>query len=158
MVQSLVMKQTETYRSLIQSYFLRPDNTYGCAETTYLVLKHLYGLRGPEDSSIAMVLNGGIAYTGGMCGAITGASLAVGQLAGQTLSDHALAKRKSRQVIVEVHKEFLAEFGTDSCKKLTGYDFSKPHEHDRFIEAMRWEAECTQQILFVVERLANLSF
>ena len=152
------MQCSEPYLSLVQTYFLRPDNAYGCAETTYLVLKHLYGLRDPEDSSIAMVLNGGIAYTGGMCGAITGASLAVGQLAGQTLSDHALAKRKSRQVIIEVHKEFLAEFGTDSCKELTGYDFSKPHEHDRFIGDRRWEVGCTRQILFVVERLADLSF
>lgn len=152
------MSCSETYLSLIQSYFLRPDNAYGCAETTYLVLKHIYGLPDPEDSSIAMVLNGGIAYSGGMCGAITGASLAVGQLAGLTILEHNKAKQRSREVIMQVHKEFLNAFGADSCKQLTGYDFSKPHEHDRFIEDRCWEVECTRQILFVVERLADLSF
>ena len=152
------MENSETYLSLIQTYFLRPDNAYGCAETTYLVLKHIYGLPNPEDSSIAMVLNGGIAYSGGMCGAITGASLAVGQLAGQTISDHNMAKRKSREIITQVHKQFLDTFGSNSCKQLTGYDFSRPHEHDQFIKDKRWEVECTRQILFVVERLASLSF
>lgn len=148
----------ETYLSLIQSYFLRPDNAYGCAETTYLVLKHLYGLPDPEDSSLAMVLNGGIAYSGGMCGAITGASLAVGQLAGRTIADHNKAKRRSREVIMQVRSEFLEAFGTDSCKPLTGYDFSLPLEHEQFIAEKRWEVECTRQILFVVEKLASLTF
>jgi C_GCAxxG_C_C family probable redox protein len=146
------------YRDLITYYFLRPDNTYGCAETTYIVLKRLYGLPEAEDSSAAMVLNGGFAYRGGLCGALSGAALAVGQLAERSLADHAVAKRKSRQVILDLVAQFEHQFGSVDCSTLSGYDFSLPGEHDQFIEAGKWKKDCTDQILFVVERLAHISF
>ena len=71
------MDQTDVIRKA-REYFLRPDNLYGCAETTFMALKEAYGLPHAADSSAAMALNGGIAYSGGLCGAITGAALAVG--------------------------------------------------------------------------------
>ncbi len=146
------------YRDLITYYFLRPENTYGCAETTYIVLKRLYGLPESENSSAAMVLNGGFAYRGGLCGALSGAALAVGQLAERMLDDHAIAKRKSRQVMIDLMTQFSEQFGSVDCSALSGFDFSVPGEHDQFIEAGKWKKDCTDQILFVVERLANLSF
>ena len=41
------------------------------------------GIDAPTDASAAMAFNGGIAYSGGPCGAITGAAMAVGLLAEQ---------------------------------------------------------------------------
>ena len=43
-----------------------------------MVLKAAYGLDDPMDPAAAVALNGGVAYSGGLCGAITGAALAVG--------------------------------------------------------------------------------
>ena len=56
---------------LTRSLFLRDDNHYGCAESSLVALQKLYGLPDADDSSSAMVLNGGIAYSGGVCGAIS---------------------------------------------------------------------------------------
>ena len=56
-----------------RAYFLRPDHLYGCAETVFMVLKEAYSLPDPHNSSAAMALNGGVAYGGSVCGAITGA-------------------------------------------------------------------------------------
>ena len=50
----------------------------------------------PLDAAAAMALNGGVAYSGGVCGAISGAALAVGILAERRIDDHRGAKRVAR--------------------------------------------------------------
>lgn len=67
--------------AIARTYFLDDRNQFGCAETTFMVLKGVYDIDDPMDASAAMALNGGVAYSGGACGAITGAALAVGMLA-----------------------------------------------------------------------------
>ena len=91
--------------------FLTDDNAHGCAEATYITLKTAYGLPEADDSSAAMALNGGVAYSGGVCGAISGAALAVGQLVGKRIADHNEAKTKARKMMMEVMDEFEVEFG-----------------------------------------------
>ena len=136
--------------------FLTDDNAHGCAEATYITLKTAYGLPDADDSSAAMALNGGVAYSGGVCGAISGAALAVGQLAGRRIADHAEAKTKAREMMMEVMDEFEVEFGSTSCRGLLGLDLRKPGEHDRFIESGIWQTNCMRQIEFAVQRLADL--
>jgi len=147
---------SSTARDIARAYFLRPENTFGCAESTYATLKNVYELPDAEDTTAAMVLNGGIAYSGGMCGAISGAAMAVGQLAGRRLGDHNAAKRFARRMIVSVLEEFRAEFGSHQCSQLIDFDISIPEEHDRFIESGVWRTVCMSQIEFVVERLSLL--
>lgn len=137
-------------------YFLRDDNRYGCAESTYIALKTIFGLPSPEDSSPAMVLNGGIAYSGGMCGAITGAALAVGELAGHLLRDQQDAKKLARATIQKLLEEFQKQFSSDQCGVLIPYQISIPAEHEKFIASGIWKTTCMRQIEFVVARLALL--
>ena len=67
--------------SMARERYLDDRHAYGCAETVFTVLKSAYGLPDEADPSAASALNGGIAYSGGTCGALTGAALAVGLLA-----------------------------------------------------------------------------
>jgi hypothetical protein len=82
--------------ALARTYYLDGRHQFGCAETVYMVLKAAYRLDDPMDPAAAVALNGGVAYSGGLCGAITGAALAVGMLAAQRIDDHGLAKRVAR--------------------------------------------------------------
>ncbi len=136
--------------------FLTDDNAHGCAEATYITLKRAFGLPDAEDSSAAMALNGGIAYSGGVCGALSGAALAVGQLAGRHIADHNEAKTKARELMMELMDEFEGEFGSITCRGLLGVDLRAPGEHDRFIESGIWQTKCMRQIEFSVQRLASL--
>jgi len=138
-----------------RKYFLRNDNRYGCAESTYIALKTVFELSSPEDSSPAMVLNGGIAYSGSTCGAITGACLAMGELAELMLNDHQGAKKQAREIIQKVIKEFKEQFFSDQCRNLIPYQISIPSEHEKFIESGIWKIICMNQIEFVVARLAS---
>ena len=84
---------------LARAYYLDERHLFGCAETAFIVLKGAYGLDDPMDSSPAVALNGGIGWSGGPCGALTGAALAVGMLAERRIDDHARAKLVAREVI-----------------------------------------------------------
>ena len=142
---------------LARRVFLRDDNLYGCAETSYIVLKSVFGLERADDSSPAMALNGGVAYSGSMCGALLGAGLALGELAAARVDDQQVAKREARRQLQEIMADFRSRFGATTCRELIKLDLSTPEGHDAFIQSGVWRKTCMAQIEFVVERLAALA-
>ena len=139
------------------AYYLDDDHPYGCAETVFMTLKGIYGLDGPTDASAAMAFNGGIAYSGGTCGAITGAAMAIGMLAEQRLPDHQRAKAVSRELVRKTMVAFEAEHGALDCRTLIGYDLQAPGEHQAFIDSGIWREACVAQIRMVLSQLAELA-
>jgi C_GCAxxG_C_C family probable redox protein len=139
-----------------RAYFLTEDNLYGCAETTLIVLQEAYGLPDPADSSPAMALNGGVAWRGGICGAISGAAMAVGRLAAQRLPDHKEAKRAARCITARLMDDWGREIGQLDCRDLTRLDISTVEGHTAFIESKVWHGVCMAQIEFALRRLVPL--
>jgi C_GCAxxG_C_C family probable redox protein len=137
--------------------FLESRNLYGCAETVFAVLKTVYGLDHPDDTSAAMALNGGVGYGGGICGAISGGALAVGLLAGRRLGSHRQAKRVAREITAQVLDEFAAAHGAVDCRALIGIDLRAPGGHSAFLRSGIWQDRCMAQVEFVIGRLAPLA-
>jgi C_GCAxxG_C_C family probable redox protein len=142
--------------SKARSYFLTEENIYGCAETTFMALKCAYGLPEPEDSGAAMALNGGVAYGGNVCGAISGAAMAVGMLAQERIYDHKSAKRAARRLIMDYMDEFQRAYRSINCIDLIELDIRGEDEHRQFIESGIWRTACMGQIEFAVRKLAPL--
>lgn len=143
--------------ALARVYFLDERNQFGCAETTFIVLKGAYRLDDPMDASAAMALNGGIAYSGGACGAVTGAALAVGMLAERRIDDHRAAKRVARELVAGLIDDFRAEHAAVDCRDLIGYDLQAPGQHEAFIASGLWRERCMRQVEFAVTRMAPLA-
>jgi C_GCAxxG_C_C family probable redox protein len=143
--------------AIARACFLDDRNAFGCAETTFIALKHAFGLDDPMDASAAMALNGGIAYRGGTCGAITGAALAVGLLAGRRVDDHVAAKGVARRLVAGLINSFEARYGATDCRELIGYDLRAPGQHEAFIASGIWRDRCMGQIEDVISRLAPLA-
>ncbi len=141
---------------LARSYFLTEDNVYGCTETTFIVLQSAYGFANATDSSPAMALNGGVAWSGGTCGAITGAALAVGRLAADRITDHKAAKSIARAIIMRLIDDFRAAFSCLECRCLIGLDISTEEGHAAFINGKLWHTVCMGQIEFVLNKLVVL--
>jgi C_GCAxxG_C_C family probable redox protein len=143
--------------AIARAYFLDDGNQFGCAETTFIVLKGAYDLDDAMDPSAAMALNGGVAYSGGACGAITGAAMAVGMLAERRIDDHGAAKVVARRLIAGLMDDFLAEHGAVDCRDLIEFDLRATGQHEAFIASGIWRDRCMRQIEFVVTRLAPLA-
>ncbi|GAB4414725.1 MAG: hypothetical protein Kow00123_27960 [Anaerolineales bacterium] len=136
--------------------FLRDDNLYGCAETTLVALLEAFGLGDEADSALCMALNGGVAWRGWVCGAISGAAVAVGRLAASRIPDHKEAKRIARALVNGYIDRFRAAYGATNCRDLVGLDIHEPTQHARFIESGIWRDVCMRQIEFAVRELAPL--
>ncbi len=134
---------------------LDEETGFGCAEGTYAALQEHFELNNTSDSTEAMALNGGIAYSGGICGALTGAALALGLLAGARLPDRPEAKRAARDLLQKLMAEFTTEHGSTQCRDLTGFDLAS--DHDGFLASGIWETGCQAQIEFVIRRIAPLT-
>lgn len=137
--------------------FLDDRNLYGCAETTFVVLKAAFGLDEPADPSPAMALNGGVAYGGGTCGAVTGAALAVGMLVGRRIADHRQAKLVARELTADLMDAFRSAHGALDCRDLLGIDLRVSGAHEAFIASGVWRDQCMAQIEFAVGRMAPLA-
>lgn len=137
--------------------FLVDEGLHGCAETSYLALAEALGLDAIASSAPAMALNGGVAYGGGICGAISGAALAVGLLAEDRIADHRSAKRVARSIVAEAMDRFAARHGSVDCRDLIGVDLRAPRQHDAFMASGRWRETCMGQIEQVVAELAVLA-
>lgn len=138
-----------------RALFLDDSDPYGCAETTFVALKEAFGLPDAADASPAMALNGGVAWSGGVCGAVTGAALAVGGLVASRTPDHATAKRTAREIVAGLMDEFEAEFGSVDCRALLGRDIRTPEAHAAFIQSGIWRTACMAQLEFVIRRLSR---
>jgi C_GCAxxG_C_C family probable redox protein len=149
--------RADAARARARELFLDDANTYGCAETTLRVLAEAYGLPGADDTSAAMALNGGIAYSGATCGAITGAAMAVGRLTASRVAGHDEAKRGARAATADLIAAFEAEFGATTCRALTGVDLRTDAGHQAFIDSGAWRDGCMRQIEMAVARLATLA-
>jgi C_GCAxxG_C_C family probable redox protein len=137
--------------------FLDDRRDLGCAETCLVVLRSAFELDGAADPSAAMALNGGIAYSGGMCGAISGAGIALGELAARRLPDRAVAKRVARGIVQHLIDGFEREFGAVDCRDLIGMELRAPGAHDAFLASGIWRDRCMHQVEFVVREMAALS-
>jgi C_GCAxxG_C_C family probable redox protein len=103
-----------------------------------------------------MALNGGVAWSGGPCGAITGAAMAVGRLMGARIADHKEAKRVARSIIAGLMDDFRRAYGHTDCCSLVGLDISTAEGHSAFIESQIWHTVCMDQIAFVLHKLVGL--
>lgn len=143
-------------RERARSLFLDDANAFGCAETSFLTLRDAFAVAGGLDSSVTMALNGGVAYQGEVCGAITGAAVAAGLIAGRLEPDHAAAKRRARAATAWLVEDFRREFGSLRCRELIGRDIKTAEQHDEFIASGIWKTVCMRQIEFAVDRLGSL--
>ncbi len=103
------------------------DKGYNCAQAVLASLCDLTGL--DEETSLAVA--GG--FGGGMraaevCGAVSGAVMAIGLCFPSTDGNDAKAKENIAALTRQFHRRFREKNETITCRGLLGYDMEKPEE------------------------------
>ena len=118
---------------------------YNCAETVLGAVNAAMGSE-PAPLRIATGFGGGVGRTGDICGAVTGAVMALGWIKGRTRPDdketYALVAATVRTLLAD----FRAEHGTLTCSVLTGYDLSDPAVLTKFGEDKERRQKCARFI------------
>ena len=79
----------------------------------------------------------GIARTSGLCGAASGAILAINMLCGR--NDATSTVEDNYNVVRDFVKRFEAEFGSSNCYQLVGCHLGTPEGHAYFKENNLWD-------------------
>lgn len=109
------------------------ERGFNCAQSVLLSLSDLTGL----DERASLAIAGG--FGGGMraaevCGAVSGAVMAIGLVFPFTDGEDAAAKDRIASLTREFHKRFKEQNKTIICRNLLGYDMEKPEEMEKVKE------------------------
>lgn len=123
---------------------------YNCAEAVVLAVGQNLGLASPLIPRIATPFGGGIGRSGGTCGALVGAVLAVGLLKGRDSAEG--DKGQAYNLAQHLYSAFQEEMGSTLCRDLTGLDLRTP-EGIRLLYSEVKERVCHRAVA-LAERLA----
>lgn len=89
-----------------------------------------YGIDSPLIPKIATGFCGGVSRTKGMCGAVSGAVMAIGLIFGRMKPQ--MASDPAYKNVQTFLSNFKKQFGSINCFELTGCDLSSEKDRERF--------------------------
>jgi C_GCAxxG_C_C family probable redox protein len=129
---------------------------YNCAQSVLLAMQEYYGI--PDNKLIPKVatpFGGGIGKLGSICGALTGAVIAIGLKHG-TNTTNPKKKEKSYNLARQLYGQFAETCGSPFCKELIGYDLTKPEELEMIRKLNIRDKKCSHFVRKAVELLVDL--
>jgi len=112
---------------------------FNCAQAVFAAFAPRYGLEEKTALKIASPFGGGVARRGEICGAVTGALLALGLKEG---AETPAGKEHIYQLAGEFLRRFTAEHGSLLCRDLIGCDISTPEGHQQAADKKVFATVC----------------
>ena len=130
---------------------------FNCSQAIFAAYRQEEKLDGETALKLATVLGAGVACTGqGLCGAASGALLALSMKHGRgdLASIHAKAKT------YEIAQQFMAEFkrrqGSCMCEEILGVNIGTPEGHKKAQAAKLFETKCLDVVKSAADILDEL--
>lgn len=130
---------------------------FNCAESVLLTLTKEFNR--PTNliiPSIATGFGGGIARTGSICGALSGATMVIGLIVGRNRPDELDKKETVYEMASKMITDFEKEFGTCLCKDLIGCDLRTPEGRERVHENKIIENRCSKFVRWAANYVRHL--
>jgi C_GCAxxG_C_C family probable redox protein len=99
---------------------------------------------------------GGLSHTGGTCGAVAGAVMAISLKHGRGTLEDTAAKEKTYTLVEDFCRDFKAKHGSLLCTDLIGHDLSIPEELAIARERNAFEGVCPGLVKDAVEIVEKL--
>lgn len=143
-----------THVDKAENYFC---NNFNCSQAVFTTFATEAGLDEELALKIATQFGGG-ARKGEMCGAVSGALMALGLKYGHCHAKNAEEKAKSYQIAEDFMNRFIEKKGTVVCRQLLGYDISKTEDMEKIKELNLFKTTCPEMIRCateIVEQMIN---
>jgi len=114
---------------------------FGCAESVLKAIADAKGIKSDLIPRIASGFCGGIAHTGGMCGAVTGGIMALNIIYGRETPEQ--SHELNYQKVQEFVHAFNLKYGTLNCYELTGCDLRTDKGKKKF-DVLNVHEKCTE--------------
>lgn len=134
----------------------RFEEGFSCSQAVLWAFSDMFDLESDLALKISQPFGGGIAHRGDMCGAVSGALMAIGLRYGRTKADDIPAREKTYAAVNTFIQKFERAFGSIICKELLGHDLSTEEGHDKAQEQGLFETFCPKLVRFAAERTEEL--
>jgi C_GCAxxG_C_C family probable redox protein len=130
------------------------DAGFGCAEAVLKAVSEYKGIQSDLIPRLATGFCGGMARTGGMCGAVTGGVLALNLLLGRDRSDQ--DKEANYEAIQKFMENYMKQFNHVDCPALTGVDLGTDegrqafHDQNLHPRCAGFVGEATRMVLEII--------
>jgi C_GCAxxG_C_C family probable redox protein len=146
-------RQASQFAEKAANYF---KQDYNCAQSVLLTMQEYYGVRRNRlIPKIATAFGGGIGRRGSLCGALTGAIMAIGLRHG-TNKTVLIEKEKAYEIALKFYDQFAKECGSPFCRELIGYDLTNPEELGKMRKSNVRDEKCCRFVKKAVEILIGL--
>jgi len=94
------------------------EEGYNCAQSSFYPFAITAGITEEQALKLTTAFGAGMIYRGEMCGAVTGAMMALGLKYGQSKVGDTKAKELTYSLVKELHTRFEKKFGSVLCHEL----------------------------------------
>ena len=112
---------------------------YNCSQAVFSAYAAQLGMDDEVALKLASPFGGGVARQGNVCGAVTGALMALGLERGNATLE---TKDETYRLAEEYIKRFQELHGSILCRELTGFDISNPDEFQKARESRVFNDTC----------------
>jgi C_GCAxxG_C_C family probable redox protein len=128
---------------------------YNCAQSVFAACGPDGGLSQTQRLALAAPFGGGIAAQGEVCGALTGALLALGEASEAAIAaDPAAARKAVYQRSAQLAESFRAAHGSILCRELTGCRLNSEEGMRAFQQSGLRHSLCSKLVAFAAEKAA----
>jgi C_GCAxxG_C_C family probable redox protein len=129
---------------------------FTCSAAVFSAFSDDLGLDAETAKKLACGFGGGISHTGNICGALSGAILAIGLKYGKTREDDDAATGKTRATVQQFIREFVRKYGSINCTELLAHDLSNPDDLIRAREKGLFKTKCPALVRDAAEILEKV--
>lgn len=138
------------------SYF---DSKFNCAQSVLAAFSDESGLTEEESLKVACAFGGGIGRQQLTCGALSGASMAIGLTYGKGINDSDDKKQLTYDKTVELFNEFTHCHGSANCRELlNNLDMRNEQDYNAINEQNLFHTHCRKYVtdaVKITEQLIN---
>lgn len=131
-------------------------NGCNCAQAVFASFCEEMGLDKQVGLKIACPFGGGMGHTGGICGTVTGALLAIGLKYGPASPESGDIKMQNYKIAQDFVAKFKERNGSVYCTELVGYDLSDESQLALAKQTGVFKTKCPKYIRDAVEILEEI--
>jgi C_GCAxxG_C_C family probable redox protein len=133
------------------------DEGFSCSQAVFSTFAVEQGLEKETALRVSGAFGGGMAGRGEICGAASGAFMAIGLKYAKVRADDSASRDKTYALCSEFSRRFEEEFGSLQCRTILGYNLSSPEEYQAAKEAGIFKSKCSQVVGIAAQILVEIT-
>ncbi len=129
---------------------------FNCAESALIGVTHALDLKSDMIPRIATGFGGGVSRYGSICGALSGAIMAMGACCGRDNLDDPEGRQKMQNLVFSFIEDFKKEFLFIDCRDLTECNLLTEEGRIKFDTEKIRQKNCCEFVKFAVRKGAEI--